>query len=282
MITRGSPDYLSDIVADGLIRKLGRDNVHLITNALAPTCTMKSQFCKGYATPNVIGPFDTDALVISCRSFPQDVAEWRSKTGRTLVASLDGEDDPVIRADWVSRSRVHFKREYLVGRHYEAKIQPLPFAVIPEDVPVVPKKDGVFFRNRQNDPMRVAIVGILNRLGYPVPTDMVNKETYNQGLTGALVGISARGAGWDTYRYWEVPYFGALLLTQRLGIVIPGDFKEGEECLVFDGVADFQAKLQGILADRPRLDAVARAGTAAVNARHLSVHRATRILEALA
>lgn len=282
MITRGTPDYLADIVADGLIRKLGRENVHLVANTTNPYCTMKSQFCGQYDVPNTIGFYDTDALVVSCRSKLSDITDWMSRTGRHAIASLDGEDDPVIRTEWVNRSKVHFKREYLAGRHYEGRIQPLPFGAIPEPQPPAAPRSGVFFRNRQNDPVRVAIVRILGSMGYPVPIDMVNKQTYNEALSRALVGVSARGAGWDTYRYWEVPYFGALLFTQRLGIVIPGDFRDGQEAVAFDGVGDFQSRLQALLADPARIEAIARAGAEAVNQRHLSTHRATRILEALA
>lgn len=282
MVTRGTPDYLADIVADGMIRKLGRENVHLVTNTTSPTCTMKTQFCHQYGVPNTIGFFDTDALVISCRSRLSDISEWMSQTGKSAVASIDGEDDAVIRSDWVAASKVHFKREYLIGRYYDSKIQPLPFAVIPEAFPPPAARSGVFFRNRQNDPVRVAIVGILNRMGYPVPTDMVNKETYNEALSRALVGVSARGAGWDTYRYWEVPFFGALLFTQRLGIVIPDDYRDGLEAISFQGAADFEEGLRRVLSDPSRLNAIAENGNRAAHERHLSIHRAQRILNALA
>jgi glycosyl transferase family 1 len=281
MVTRGSPDYLPDIVADGLIRKLGRENVHLVTGISRSKSPMLTQICQGYEIPNVIGCYDTDALVISCRSGLGYLEDWVKNTGRRTVASLDGEDDATLRADWVSASKVHFKREYLTGRAYGPKVLPLPFGAIPELIPAPGTRKGVFFRNRQNDPVRVAIVKELARLGFPIPQNEVSKEVYNRELSESLVGVSARGAGWDTYRYWEVPYFGTLLFTQKMGIVIPDNFKEGVEAVVFDSAGDFAVKLQAVLSDPKRAAEIALAGQRACHSRHLSIHRADRVLQAL-
>ena len=37
---------------------------------------------------------------------------------------------------------------------------------------------------------------------------------YMRLLSRSKIGVSVRGLGYDTYRYWEIPYAGALLLEQ--------------------------------------------------------------------
>jgi Glycosyl transferases group 1 len=283
MITRGSPDYLPDLVADGLIRSLGRENVHLMTGMTKPSNPCLGQLGKGYDIPNQIGLYDTEALIISIRGTISDIRDWRQRTGKKAVAVLDGEDDGIIRSDWLGEGTLYFKREYYKNRPYDPKIRPLSFGAFPEPVPEVSDpRAGVFFRMRPTDPIRTSIGKDLAQLGYSAIESLVAKDRYNEDLARAAVGISARGMGWDTYRYWEVPYFGALLFSQNLGIVVPGDFVDGVEALFFDAVYDFLPKLKAILADPPRLQEIRLAGQKASHSRHLSIHRARRVLEEIA
>lgn len=293
MVTRGSPDMLADIVADGLFRLLGRENVHLVTGVTGTEDPMKSQFLQGYGVANSIDFLDTEALILSTRSGMDDLEHWTGRTGRRAVAFLDGEDDAVIRGAQVSRSRVYFKREYLPGKTYHERVRPLPFGAIPETVhlptgmDVLPPfpgpglRKGVFCKWRENDPVRGIISGILNEMAVDAARDLWQKDHYNEGLADALVGVSARGVGWDTYRYWETPYWGAVLLAQRPGIVIPGDFEDGREAVFWKTPDEFRARLGELLGDRPRAEAIASAGCKAVLERHLSTHRAQTVLEAL-
>ena len=39
-------------------------------------------------------------------------------------------------------------------------------------------------------------------------------EDYMQVLARSRIAVSVRGLGYDTYRYWEIPYAGALLLSE--------------------------------------------------------------------
>src|SRR4029077_2624282 len=134
---------------------------------------------------------------------------------------------------------------------------------------------------RENDPVRGVISGILNERSVDAARDLWRKDRYNEARAGALVGGSARGVGWDTYRYWETPYWGAALLAQRPGIVIPGDFEDGREAVFWTTPDEFRTRLGELLGDRARTEAIAQAGRKAVSERHLSTHRARTVLEAL-
>lgn len=282
MVTRGSPDMLADIVADGLIRSLGRQNVHLVCGITNSGDTMKAQFFQGYAEPNRVGFYETDAIVCSTRSNTADIEGWKRQTGRRASAALDGEDDAVIRTQFLSCAKMYFKREYLAGRTYDSRIQPLQFGAIPEDEPPAIKKSGVFVKWRENDPIRTRITALARSMGIDfMNSDLWAKGRYSHGLAEALIAISARGVGWDTYRYWEIPYFGAALLSHRVAIVIPRNFVADREAIFFDGLPELETKLRTLLNDRSMAEVIGVEGRKASLERHLSIHRAKTVLEAI-
>jgi hypothetical protein len=292
IVSTGSTDYLIDIVADGMLRLLGQANVHLDYNRRAPHDSRYSQLFMGFQYENGFKLDEADVLVTSVRTPLSVPRGWMSRTGKNKVAVLDGEDDTVLRSTYMDLSKVYFKREFLKGRTHPKNVQPLPFGAIPETVPAAEKRDiPVFWCCMVRNKIRLDVSHAVREMGYDLPEGrhentmtvggLTGKAHYNERLARAQVGISAAGAGWDTYRYWEVPYFGALLLSQRLGIVIPGDFNDGLEALYFDTAKEMQAKLGAVMSDPPRLKAIAEAGARAVQERHLSIHRAKKVLEVL-
>lgn len=292
VVSTGSPDFQIDIVADGLVRLLGKENVHLDYNRRVAPDSRYSQLMMGFQYPNAFELDAADFLVVSTRT-PLSVAKkWKERTGKGKVAVLDGEDDPNLRHN-VREATVYFKREYLKGTSYPSNVIPLPFAAIPEDIPANSHRDiPVFWCGLVRNGIRLDITKALREMGIKIEEGrhdnamavggITGKAGYNERLARSLVGISARGAGWDTYRYWEVPYFGAVLMSHRLGIVIPEDFIDGKEAVFFNDAKDMKEKLGGLLKDESRIKAIAEAGARAVQERHLSIHRAKKVIEALA
>lgn len=280
IISKGSPDYLIDIVADGLIRLLGRQNVSLDYNARGGWGGQFVHLFKDFAGPEPFDIHDSDVLVASVRS-ETAMSEWMQKTGKNKVACIDGEDDPTLRNHIVPRVKAYFKREYLKGLACPGNVHPLPFAAIPEEViENVPQRQyPVFYLGNPSHHDRLWVAGALTSMGFMPLNIRFEKAEYNKFLMGSMIGISARGGGWDTYRYWETPYFGAMLLSQRLDIVIPGDFVEGTEAVFYSGPDELKTKLRESLADPARTKKIADAGKAACRERHLSIHRAKTVLE---
>lgn len=282
VISRGSPDYLIDIITDGLIRVLGRDRVHLRYNQTSTAEPNRTQLFSGFEAPNKIDFLEANLLVASVRSNPADISAWVKETHGGRVAIADGEDDPIIRQPHYALASIYYKREFLPKAGYPARVRPLPFAAIPEDRPEVSGRDiPVSFSVGITSPIRAEVQGALKAMGVKADMTMRTKKEYNSILARSLIGVSARGAGWDTYRYWETAYFGCALLSQRLAISIPGNFIDGKEAIFFDGVGDFRKKLEGLLADPARAAAIGNASRAACMERHLSIHRAKTVIESV-
>jgi len=281
IISKGSPDYLIDIVTDGLIRILGRENLSLDYNARGGWGGQYAILLQGFAGPEPFDIHEADALVGSVRSLDA-IEEWMKKTGRKKVAVIDGEDGPDIRSPWDERGVVYFKREFLKGGAYSPRVRPLPFGAIPEALPPVTEVSrAVFFRAHGSSPIRARIEETLRELGFPSPPGRVEKDEYNRDLASSLVGVSVRGGGWDTYRYWEIPYLGVALISQRLEIVIPDDFEDGVEAVFFSDLDDFRKKLLGMLDDPEKTRSIGLGGRKKCLERHLSIHRARTVLEAI-
>lgn len=285
LVSRGSPDMLSDLVADGLFRRLGRSHVHLALGKGGPNHhdPRHSPFFKEYDKENTVGFYDTDGIITSVRSGLQDIKEWTRRTSKSRVLVIDGEDDAVIRTDYLHSCRLYFKREYLSGVTYDKRIKPFPFGCIPEEMPPEkPVREGIFYKCRLNDQIRLTIANKLAGMGFDTGwNDIWQKWRYNEGLSQALIAISARGAGWDTYRYWEIPYFGACLLSQRPGIVIPQNLIDGQEAVYFDNPDHFCQRLKWLLDHRELAIQIAKNGRKACVERHLSTHRADTLIQAL-
>lgn len=281
VISRGSPDYLIDIVTDGLIRLLGRNNVSLDYNVRGGYGGAYIHLLQGFQGPEPFHINEANVLVASNRSVDR-MRAWRKATGGCRsVAFIDGDDSDSIKSDILNEVKVYFKREFLKGKYYPSRIRPLPFAAIPEPlVESIEVKNSVFYSAHKTHHFRIEIGQALSDMSFP-PVANQPKAAYNRCLMSSLVGVAVRGNGWDTYRYWEIPYFGAALLSQRPGIVIPGDFLDGKEAVFYDGIVDFKAKLRGLLADPKAAMVMAEAGHKACMERHLSIHRAKTVLEAI-
>jgi hypothetical protein len=97
-------------------------------------------------------------------------------------------------------------------------------------------------------------------------------------LSRSRIGISVRGLGYDTYRYWEIPYAGALLLAEAPRTVIPDNFCDGREAF-FTPIERLAERARELLSTDT--GAVAEAGRRKLLARHTSVERARTVLERL-
>jgi hypothetical protein len=271
------PDYLMEILSDGLIRLLGRENVSFDANHATPQDSMRAPIYEKIRAPNAFGPYGGDVLVASTRSGTDRIRDWMGKTGRRRVAVIDGEDDSILRGDFMALASVYFKREIPLSSHLPAgNIRPLPFGAIPEEIPVVERSRAVTFLGKRTDQMRE---GVWQALGSR--EEFIGKDEYNKALASSVIGVSVRGAGWDTYRYWETAYFGCALLAQFPAIHVPGNFEDGREAVFWRSVSEFKSKLDLLLSDRKRALEIGQAGRAAVLERHLSTHRAKTVLEAV-
>lgn len=171
----------------------------------------------------------------------------------TPVVLIDGGDREELGGDlfrleageyWDQACRIRpfdliFKREYLKGQTYPNNVHPLPFAMNTLALGVGPnavKDKDVIFWAMNSHPIREKAFQILkgkfdcdaNGTG-PSKSMKAYKfkgRRYHEEMAKAKIVISLRGGGWDTLRYWEAPALGTLLISTKLGIVIPNDFED--------------------------------------------------------
>ena len=115
------------------------------------------------------------------------------------------------------------------------------------------KRDRIYeisFVGHNNNPERRMYMKMLN--GYLtknkikgfISTKIVNKERYIEIIKNSRFGLSTRGTGYDTWRYWEIPCYGTALLAQRTPINIPNNFVDGESALFFKDYDELKQKFE--------------------------------------
>jgi Glycosyl transferases group 1 len=191
------------------------------------------------------------------------------------------------------RSRYELARDPLlrqeaVAHATDGRLVPLPFGIVDTGFEPPGKKEyDIAFLASPTSPEREALVSELASLqseGLRVALRLEGGprlawRSYLDLIARSRIAISVRGAGFDTYRYWEIPYAGTALLSETPRIVIPANFIDGEEAM-FAPLGSLASAARELLA-RGDDERLAAAGRQAVLGRHASVDRAARVLERL-
>ncbi|MGC8483715.1 MAG: glycosyltransferase [Thermodesulfobium sp.] len=70
---------------------------------------------------------------------------------------------------------------------------------------------------------------------------------YVRVVQQSKLSISLPGMGFDTFRYWEIPYYGSVLVSPKLPIEIENNFEDMKSGVFFDKFAEFQNKTLKVL-----------------------------------
>jgi hypothetical protein len=190
------------------------------------------------------------------------------------------------------RGREHWadplRRHIAVAHQSQKNVIPLPFGIV--DVGFVPPaetKYDIALIGLPTSPERALVGQELNALsnaGYRVYLGPENGiripwPEYMRIMGSSRIGVSVQGLGYDTYRYWEIPYAGTLLLAETPQIVIPGNFVADHEA-VFAPLKHLVSRARELLeADTKE---IAGRGRERVMREHTSVQRAQTVLDRLA
>ena len=79
-------------------------------------------------------------------------------------------------------------------------------------------------------------------------------------------------------RYWEVPAHGCMLLSERLPIRIPHNFRDGESAVFFDDLEQLETRLAHYLASPEDARAIGRAGHEHLKHYHTGSARARQMM----
>ncbi|MBI4240958.1 MAG: glycosyltransferase family 1 protein [Candidatus Rokubacteria bacterium] len=224
---------------------------------------------------------------------------------------IDGEDDSRIRRTLCRRwgFGLYFKREFALAWRRPAgwarlrefgldgdlfrRTHPLPFSIILETT--LPETQGprdidVFFAARTSQGQRRKADAILRGipgLGYVggiFDSDArrffpLEDGEYYRTLRRARIGVSVRGGGFDTLRYWEVAACGALLISEEPDILIPDNFEHCRHAVFCRrDLGDLEDLVRYYASHGPEREAIAVAGHAHLLKSHTVERRAEYFL----
>ena len=222
--------------------------------------------------------------------------------GHTVVVH-EGEDYPEVGLSLIDaiKPELYLKREFVPGTpntYGTARIIPFPFS-FPNvrEIPVVdnPPLD-VAMSCGNTWGLRQEIAEAFNANGRDLNKHIglnpdkgggiQNNEPllpwfdYLAKMATARMAVSARGFGFDTCRYWEVPHC-TVMLCDNVDIQIPNGFTHKENCLKYDN-AQHCVDLVRLWKDRhDELAEIRAAGKAHALANHTTEARARYLMETL-
>ncbi len=225
---------------------------------------------------------------------------------------IDGEDDCRVRRDLFRRwgFGLYFKREFrlawskrgtwarlrsfgLDGELFR-RTRPLSFSISLEaTLPgmELPRDIEVFFAARASQQHRRKADAILRGIPglryvggvfgddaeLPFPR---GEGGYYRALRQAKIGVSVRGGGFDTLRYWEIVACGALLVSEEPDIVIPDNFEQGRHAVFCRrDLGDLGELVRYYASHDEERQAIAAEGHAHLLKHHTSERRAEYFLE---
>jgi hypothetical protein len=309
IVSGRSPDYLIDIVADGMIRLLGHEKVYLKyfwqKSELLEDRRFRHLYTITRSHENKISPSECEALIAST-FLSLDYIKKYKRTSGGIVAIMDGDDLGEIKYEYLKIADAYFKREcFRDGKYpvkvldsprlrrlvpfyfkrYPDKVSSLQFGVVPIDYgsnDEYPKKtENVFFAGGMQTPkIRQQLKDTIAGYGRYM-TNVLDMEDYAKEVRRHWICLAPRGSGWDTYRYWEIPYLGSAMLCQNHPLKIDDDFIHGESCLRFSTADEAKSLIEEFLPKKEILEDIAKRGKELVMKKHLSTHRAMKVWQTI-
>jgi hypothetical protein len=291
-ITSPEIDLMQDIIHEGLDEILGADRVYCYPYKdysqfqynLTPPSPQKNLHRRPVGRRRLEEWRESIVAVVIGSIRPDALETWQTVSGLFAdrpTALINGEWSPIL--EWPANvGYTHrFSKDLLPGDEapglYPLAYSAPPRAMLPEEL----ERDiRVSFVVRDTHPLRSECAKLLAEAGFLALLDIdIPREQFCWILNRSRIAVSVRGVAWDSLRYWEIPYHGALLLSQRLPIVVPDNFVDGESAVFFDDPADMMEKIGQLLADEDRLAAIAVAGRRLSREKHTAAARARYLLD---
>ncbi len=115
----------------------------------------------------------------------------------------------------------------------------------------------------------------------PCPAGRVGRNDYYTALQRCKVILNFRGAGYDTFRYWENAACKAVHISQRMPLFIPHDFIEGQSILRFSNVEELIMLIDLVLEGKIQDDRIIQESRHHLVNFHLTTKRAMYLLDRL-
>ncbi len=145
--------------------------------------------------------------------------------------------------------------------------------------------DVSFILRSKSNPLRTKYGDILKRLAkekslnVQVVTSGLDWKAYVDVILRSKISVALPGEGYDTYRYWEIPFNGGCMISPRLPIDIDNDFEDGLSALFFKDENEFIEKILRTLRDGS-YDAIGKVAKRHFERYHSSTRRAEKVIAA--
>lgn len=178
-----------------------------------------------------------------------------------------------------------------IGLAYKSKfkkVYPLPLTVANSSNNNIferKKKYDISFIGHANNLERIYYLNRLkkymdeNKIYGFLSTKIVSRKKYINTIKDSKIGLSIRGTGYDTWRYWEIPCYGSTLLAQKSPILIPNNFIDEESALFFSNFEELKQKLKKFVIKSDEWREIARNGNKWFLKYHTPRVRAKNMLE---
>lgn len=287
LVSGESPCRGIDGLTDGFMQWLGKDRVRPYL-VLGPSADIP-EF--GYFKPvydwSRQGTWDwtpsqSELLILSMRSI-EKVNDWiNDQKFQCAVATVDVRDKPpdetLTLSPPMSSVQVSFKLE-LTYTSQSPSVFSCPIGLVPETLPPLKpyaqRSIPILCCLGDSNITRQSLSQAVKRFPEAkVVTERLPREEYLKLLLDSQMAIACYGGGFNSYRYWEIPACGALLIAQPLPLLIPHNFRMQQEALFYMSPVELMGVLRWALDHPTECEAIATAGTKSVVANHLMTHRA--------
>lgn len=289
MYNGSSPNETMDLLADGFMRWLGKEQVRLRFKFSGGRANLKFQnFHPVYAWADqdaCTWPEEAADLAILSIRTPAEWAEELAPKLRCPSVSINDDDHPAHMWGHCKKPMLLFVKECHGTEGFDSPelVRPLPYGVIPEPIGVLPpwktRTTSIFFAGLMRNERRTQVFKMITELGGVARKSTEPHTGYTQELANTKIGVSPRGGASDNYRSWEICYWGGALVAQKFTHIVPNNLIHGTEALWYTEMDECQHYLEDLLKHPDKAEAMAKAGRAKVLAYHTNVHRAMYVVQ---
>jgi hypothetical protein len=117
--------------------------------------------------------------------------------------------------------------------------------------------------------------------GGKTPQGWVPRDLYYSQLQQCRVLLTVRGAGYDTFRFWENAACNAVHISQKMPLFIPDDFEHGIHLFRFTQLTDLKKYIDQVLEEKLNSQEMIQASSAHLIKYHTTQARALYLLDRL-
>jgi len=111
------------------------------------------------------------------------------------------------------------------------------------------------------------------------PDGRLGKKDYYKNLQQCETLVTLRGAGFDTFRYWEHAACNAVNVVEEFPLFIPDRFEDNVHQLSFSSEKSLIMNIETMIKDKDRALEIRQAGRKHLMHSHLTIHRAKYFLD---